>query len=569
MALLNASTTFSASRHHFCSSVLASQGCRFSYTWEQAADLQPGLKLELKYAKPPAKDFVEFMETMPKQEVVAFFRDIAAELEGFRQLQDFHMKVRDGDGDFRVEVFFNEERNGPDVAPYDDCIGCCPDTNLFVGQEPGMASKECILEEFSLRPYAVCRLDAKGRTGCSIMPGRHVERMSELDDDELYGMWRVATRMLRQLGIPFIILILNHGRYRTLYHLNLKLWVEEMGLADMEIFVAIRMESIEIEVYDRLWTPTEFCTGWLGCAAPHNLDGRAMVAEHDLRLHPNVELAKKRITKQSALETQELALETTIPNEGAVVLVSRKRPMTQGEGESSERTPKKAKITKDYLAEIRAKNKQTTGTTIQSTIHEGSGQGFQLASSSEKIKGATATTAMEVPRSPQPKNMERALKQLDEATKRIEGYKQELNDLRDDKKQLIDLKEHIAEAERRIERDEQRTRELKVEVDQLKKQNQELRADKEKLTRELEIQNIQLEHQMVKSWRLKQRLEHRREGNPAYLKEIKSQGIRPVSMIKRALHHQTQEDNHQGDNRIRKDCHTLHYKRCTCRYANL
>ncbi|KAI5071848.1 hypothetical protein GOP47_0014099 [Adiantum capillus-veneris] len=165
------------------------------------------------------------METMPKQEVVAFFRDIAAELEGFRQLQDFHMKVRDGDGDFRVEVFFNEERNGPDVAPYDDCIGCCPDTNLFVGQEPGMASKECILEEFSLRPYAVCRLDAKGRTGCSIMPGRHVERMSELDDDELYGMWRVATRMLRQLGIPFIILILNHGRYRTLYHLNLKLWV--------------------------------------------------------------------------------------------------------------------------------------------------------------------------------------------------------------------------------------------------------------------------------------------------------------------------------------------------------
>ncbi|KAI5069143.1 hypothetical protein GOP47_0015444 [Adiantum capillus-veneris] len=188
-------------------------------------DVQPGLKLELKYAKPPAKDFVEFMETMPKQEVVAFFRDIAAELEGFRQLQDFHMKVRDGDGDFRVEVFFNEERNGPDVAPYEDCIGCCPDTNLFVGQEPGMASKDCILEQFSLRPYAVCRLDAKGRTGFSIMPVRHVERMSELDDDELYGMWSVATRMLRQVGIPFISLILNHGRYRTLYHLNLKLWV--------------------------------------------------------------------------------------------------------------------------------------------------------------------------------------------------------------------------------------------------------------------------------------------------------------------------------------------------------
>ncbi|MCO5559203.1 hypothetical protein L7F22_012798 [Adiantum nelumboides] len=190
-------------------------------------DLHPGFKLELKYAKPPAKDFCEFMETMPKQEVVAFFRDITTEVEGFRQLQDFHLKVRDGDGDFRVEVFFNEERSGPDVSPYDDCIGCCPETNLFVGQEPGMASKECILEEFSLRPYVVCRLDPKGRAGFSVMPVRHVERMSDMDDDELYAMWSVAATVLRQVGLPFISLILNHGRYRTLYHLNLKVWVDQ------------------------------------------------------------------------------------------------------------------------------------------------------------------------------------------------------------------------------------------------------------------------------------------------------------------------------------------------------
>lgn len=189
-------------------------------------DVQPGTKLELKYAKQPAKDFCEFIETTPKQEVIAFFRDIAAELEGFRQLQDFHMKVRDGDGDFRVEVFFNEKRDGPDVTPFDDCIGCCPDANLFVGQEPGMKSKDCILEEFSVRPYAVCRLDAKGRSGFSVMPVRHVERMSDLDDEELYAIWTIPVRMLQEIGIPFISLIMNHGCYRTLYHLNLKIWVD-------------------------------------------------------------------------------------------------------------------------------------------------------------------------------------------------------------------------------------------------------------------------------------------------------------------------------------------------------
>eukprot|EP00250_Pteridium_aquilinum_P014567 c22065_g1_i1 orf=98-1078(+) len=189
-------------------------------------DMQPGRKLELKYAKQPSKDFCEFMETTPKEEVVAFFRDVAGELEGFRQLVDFHMKIRDGEGDFRIEVFFGEERNGPEVSPYDDCIMCCPDANLFVGQVPGMAAGECILEEFSYRPYAICRLDAKGRSGFSVTPVRHVERMSDLDDNELYAMWSVAVRTVRHIGIPFVSLIMNHGTYRTLYHLNLKVWVD-------------------------------------------------------------------------------------------------------------------------------------------------------------------------------------------------------------------------------------------------------------------------------------------------------------------------------------------------------
>ncbi|KAH7445718.1 hypothetical protein KP509_01G021400 [Ceratopteris richardii] len=194
-------------------------------------DVNARKKLEFKYTKDPSKGFCEFIESTSKEEVIAFFRDITNEVERFRQLQDFHFRVRDNDDGFRVEIFYNEDRRGPDVSPFDDCIGCSLDANLFVGQEPGMKSKECILEEFSDRPYAIVRLDVKGREGFSVMPVRHVERMSELDDDELYSMWTVVVRMLRQTGMPFISLILNHGSYRTLYHLNLKVWVDSDSYA--------------------------------------------------------------------------------------------------------------------------------------------------------------------------------------------------------------------------------------------------------------------------------------------------------------------------------------------------
>lgn len=183
-------------------------------------------KIEFRYAKQPSKYFCEFMQTTPKQEVIAFFRAVAMELEDFRGLRDFHLKVRDGEGDFRIEVFFGDNRPGPGVFQYEECIACCPDANLFVFQKPGMTARECILDEFSQLPHAVCKMDVKGRSGFAITPVRHVERMSELDDEELYVMWSAAAKLLIDIGIPFISLIMNHGIYRTSYHLNLKVWVE-------------------------------------------------------------------------------------------------------------------------------------------------------------------------------------------------------------------------------------------------------------------------------------------------------------------------------------------------------
>lgn len=183
-------------------------------------------RLQFFNAKRPSKDFCCFVESTPQEDIVAFFREIAWELEEKRQLVDFHLKVRDGDNNFKVEVFLGDERPGPELLAPEECISCFSDTPVYPGREPRLEVGECILEEFSDQPHVRCRLDFKGRSGFVIAPVRHVERMSDLKDEELGAMWSVAVRLLRQGGMRFISMVLNHGSYRTLNHLHLKVWVE-------------------------------------------------------------------------------------------------------------------------------------------------------------------------------------------------------------------------------------------------------------------------------------------------------------------------------------------------------
>ncbi|KAH7351935.1 hypothetical protein KP509_19G021200 [Ceratopteris richardii] len=186
-----------------------------------------GKKLEFKCTKMPVKDFCTFMDAEPKLEIVAFFREIAAELENNRKILDFHMRIVNSEEmGFKVEVYYGIEKSGPVVLPLSRCISCHPNVPIFPGQEPVVEARECILEEFSSHPYAICRIDGKGRCGFVITPIRHVDRMSELDDEELYGLWSLAVQVLRQTHLPFTTMILNHGTYRNVEHLHLKIWVE-------------------------------------------------------------------------------------------------------------------------------------------------------------------------------------------------------------------------------------------------------------------------------------------------------------------------------------------------------
>lgn len=194
---------------------------------ECCINVSNGKKLEFEFTKLPARDFCTVIETEPKSGIVRFFREVATELESKRKILNYHMRVVNCEEGFKVEILYGVEKLGPPVLPSSSCISCHPNVPLFPGQEPTVEAKDCVLEEFSNHPYAVVRLDAKGRCGFIITPIRHVDRMSELDDEELFGLWSLAGKVLQETNLPFTSMILNHGTYRTVEHLHLKVWVDK------------------------------------------------------------------------------------------------------------------------------------------------------------------------------------------------------------------------------------------------------------------------------------------------------------------------------------------------------
>ena len=214
----------------------------------RCTDTVAGHKLEFRYAKEAThpKDFPDFVGTTPKDEVIGFFRDIVRELEVHRGLRDYHFKVRPEllpeaghtRHSFRVEARFGDhhDMDEPHFPLPDDlhhCMACYPEASLFAGMSLSgdpptcVRTAECEMEEFSDPPRVACRWDHKGRSGFRIVPIRHVETMSALNDEELFSLWNSAVKVLVHFEAPFISLILNHGSYRSsLKHLQLKVWIE-------------------------------------------------------------------------------------------------------------------------------------------------------------------------------------------------------------------------------------------------------------------------------------------------------------------------------------------------------
>ncbi|KAH7443942.1 hypothetical protein KP509_02G057200 [Ceratopteris richardii] len=194
-------------------------------------ETKPGKALEATLSV--EQSFCSFIDGSSRACVVGFFRELARELEHERSLVDFHMKLVEYDGkkarSFKVQVFYgDEEREGPVDVPPGECISCFAHAVLYPGKKPKVTAGECVMDEIGGDGHVQCSIDAKARPGFIITPLRHVERMTDLDDGELFSLWNTAAKALRSENLPsFRCMILNHGQYRNLPHLHLKVWVDD------------------------------------------------------------------------------------------------------------------------------------------------------------------------------------------------------------------------------------------------------------------------------------------------------------------------------------------------------
>ncbi|MCO5613449.1 hypothetical protein L7F22_067725 [Adiantum nelumboides] len=164
-------------------------------------ETKPGKALEVTLAGVP-QSFCSFIEDSSRASVVAFFRELARELEQERSLLDFHIKVTDSPrtrpSGFKLEVFFGDQyRTGPVVVAPGECISCFAHAVLHPGKLPLITAGECVMDEVDGDGHVQCSIDAKARPGFIVTPLRHVERMSDLENDELYALWSAAVKALR------------------------------------------------------------------------------------------------------------------------------------------------------------------------------------------------------------------------------------------------------------------------------------------------------------------------------------------------------------------------------------
>lgn len=186
--------------------------------------------MELKPAVNSGHTLCDFMETTPKESVIGFFREVIDHIKQVRGICDYHLKVKGSKprARFIIHVFYDEHKEGPEQIEPGSCVSCQGDALLFPGVKGSVLAGECVLAKFKKgQSYAQFSMDAKARAGFIVMSVRHLETMGALEDKELYCLWRVGVRALRSEGLQLVSMIVNHGRYRNLPHLHLKIWVDD------------------------------------------------------------------------------------------------------------------------------------------------------------------------------------------------------------------------------------------------------------------------------------------------------------------------------------------------------
>jgi hypothetical protein len=149
-----------------------------------------------------------------------YFRQLVTLLESDHQLVDYQLKFQHDlkrNNQLDIFVYFGESTRISNPPPISVCISCEPTHEL---------SSTSLLSE---QQYTRTWLDFRARPKLILTPIRHIERLSELTDDngEMEAFWKDTVELIDresgQLEKSYLTMKLNHGTYRNHAHLHLKI----------------------------------------------------------------------------------------------------------------------------------------------------------------------------------------------------------------------------------------------------------------------------------------------------------------------------------------------------------
>ncbi|RHZ49597.1 hypothetical protein Glove_519g74 [Diversispora epigaea] len=173
-------------------------------------------------------DFLGGVHYSPEQDngvifnrVVSFFQNILTTIEKEKKMEHFRMTINQKYSGFFVKII--EVDKGPPSKVL-NCISC------DLESETSKVSKLDYPSTTKERLHNLW-MDAKARPMFVITPIRHVERLSECTEEEIFSLFLLSVQALEEEQrisgkkgmINFICMTLNHGNSRNLAHLHLKI----------------------------------------------------------------------------------------------------------------------------------------------------------------------------------------------------------------------------------------------------------------------------------------------------------------------------------------------------------
>jgi diadenosine tetraphosphate (Ap4A) HIT family hydrolase len=148
-----------------------------------------------------------------------FFRQVVILLERDYHLENFHFKIqhhRKNSNQMEVYIFCGDDHIKQQAESVAICSSCDVTHQL---------SQTTLLSE---QKHTYAWLDFRNRSKLILTPKRHVERLSELNDEEMSAFWADTVEVIdrecdhiNELNYP--TLAINHGTFRKHAHMHLKI----------------------------------------------------------------------------------------------------------------------------------------------------------------------------------------------------------------------------------------------------------------------------------------------------------------------------------------------------------